>query len=1094
MKLYWRSLDELENTPEYEQFLHREFPQAASEYPTDVSRRRWMQLMGASVALASVAGCRWEDEIITTYNERPEDRVPGIPQKYASFEERCGYSLGTLVTSFDGRPIKVDVNAEHPQGYKGTHSFAQASVLNLYDPDRISRDPATNKQLRNYDPKHEVGALRLRSKDSAAARTWGDFEAELESLLKDAGDGSKLRVLSEVSSSLTRSRLKSELAKKFSKLTWVEYEPVSNGNEIAGLNTAFGQPVRQTYDLAKADVVVCLDSDLLGTHPGGLKNAADWAERRVPSSGKMNRVYSVESQYTTTGSIADHRLPLASSRIPAFLAELIQEVKNYSEKSDRTAPKESDKATKILHAMASDLAASKGHAVVSVGSQHSEDVHVAVAHLNQMLESFGKTIQLVEEPLSAETGPKGLESLVKEMQTGKVDTLVILGGNPVYNSPVDIDFGVALESVKTSIHLSEYDDETSLKCNWHLPRAAALESWGDGRSYNGTITVRQPLINPFHQGKTEEELLALVLGLEENSADSLVRSTIADLLGDGGKISDRVWRKIVHDGFTKKSPLKSVEAKVSGNAPKLPENTASEDDIELVFYPSETSYDGRFANNGWMQETPDYLTKLTWDNVAIFSFSMAEKLGVEHGTLTTLKLQGKEITVPAYILPGQAYGSIGLALGYGRTAAGHVGGSVLDEIDPVGANAYELMTSFAPGFSTGLEVVPSSTEYTLAITQDHFSIDQNGMKEIDHRRTELIREATLKEYTGNPDFVDSRAHNVDTEPLFDHPEKFDKGYQWGMSMDLAKCIGCNACTVACQSENNVPIVGKEQVIAGREMHWIRIDRYFAGDPEHPDDTAIAVQPVTCQHCENAPCEQVCPVAATVHSEEGLNDMAYNRCIGTRYCGNNCPYKVRRFNYFYFNKPLHEPGGDLVQLTLNPEVTVRTRGVMEKCSFCVQRIQNGKITAMNEQRTVRDGEIVTACQDACPTNAIEFGNILDENSKVAKAHADSRAYGLLDAELDTRPRNKYLGRVRNPHPSLEAEYYLQPGGHGPGDDHGAGHGDGHDAHHDDEHKHDDHKGDHKKDDHDSHKGESKDTDKKEADKKETDKKKEPVEST
>lgn len=1057
MSNYWRSVDELENSPEFKDWVEREFPVAASEFPTSVSRRRWMHLMGASFAFAGVAGCRWEDEKIATFVERPEGRVPGVPQKYSTMLTRSGYAYPATATSYDGRPVKLDGNVTHPAS-GGSDAYLQAAVLGLYDPDRASRDVETGCFVRSYDPENR-DTLRERLGNERLARPWEIFSTDVSRWMEEAAkkQGANVRVLSEAIGSPTLKRLRGQFLDKYPQAKWIASDALSDQGEQDGLKLAFGQPAKAIHDLSEAKVILCLDADILGGNPEAVKLTQQWAEHRDPDH-EMNRVYTVESQFSVTGGIADHRLPLQSGRIASFLrrlAKLVEEGLGGKE----IQVKGEEKIDRILTAVAGDLVANQGKGVICVGASQPPMVHAAAAHLNERLGNVGKTVTYVS-PVYLSGGDE-LPSLIEEMKSGSVDVLFILGGNPVYTTPSELQFKEALKSVEHSVHLSLYDDETSDACRWHLPCTHDLEAWGDGVTADGTYTLQQPLITPFHYGRSVIEFVSDLVNDTVVAPYDLVKSGAREYLG--GDLSDKAWRRIVHDGFSSVSVTKSVGGGLSGEARSAigawlnKSGEPAEQSMEIVFTPGEATYDGRFANNGWLQETPDRLTKLTWDNAAILSPKTADELGVEHADVIEVSYRDRKLELPVYVLPGQAYNSIGVALGYGRTLAGHVGGSTYDGVDPVGVNAYELLPQ-GKMFDYGVSVKSVGKKAKLAVTQDHHAIDTTGMEEIADRIPVLVREGTLDEYNEHHDFAQHRSHVPPLESLWEE-RAYDEGYQWGMSIDLNRCIGCNGCMVACQSENNIPVVGKEQIIAGREMHWLRIDRYFAGrkyDEEKKDyyddidDPTIVTQPVACHHCENAPCEQVCPVAATVHSEEGLNDMAYNRCIGTRYCANNCPYKVRRFNYFSYSmegvSPLNEfynadatykPEKELVQLVINPEVTVRTRGVMEKCTYCVQRIQNTKIKAKNEgRRKVRDGEIQTACQEACPANAIEFGDINNKDSKVAKAHASDRAYAML-AELNVKPRTKFLARIRNPHPELkEAFSYLHDHQH-----HGGGHGHG-----------------------------------------------------
>jgi molybdopterin-containing oxidoreductase family iron-sulfur binding subunit len=976
--------------------------------------------MGASLALAGSVGCRYREEKIVPLAARPENWVPGKPQRYATSIEWAGAPRHLLVTCYDGRPIKVEGNPDHPYSRGATDAFAQASVLDLYDPDRS-------------------GELRQRTNGQMFAKAWEDFAAfagQHFGALKQAG-GQGLCILFEPTESASVHAILAAMKADFPQVELFGYTPLSRDNEQAGSQLAFWKPYRTHFALDQAQIIACLDADLLGEHPASVRLARGFVTGRDPEAGRMNRLYAVESQFSITGVMADHRLALRSVDIASFMDELGTRVHSALDGGKpQPVEKSGSKRERVLRALVSDLVAHRGASVIAVGPKQPARVQAQAHALNALLGNVGKTVFYTEEPTGKyEVASGGLRRLVDRMRDDHVDTLLILGGNPVYDAPADLQFAEALSKVKHAIHLSVYDNETSQKCQWHLPQTHPFEAWGDCPAFDGTICVSQPLIAPLLGGKSAVELLAVIVG-EKADAQAIVRRSVEKAAGRS--LSDKDWQRLLHDGFLANSNLgfltpmvRPVEiervASTSGEAFIAAEEgepvrsqtrVVGEDELELVFCRSDNVYDGRFANNGWLQETPHLLTKLTWDNAAIISPSTAAKLGVEHGTVVKLELAGRSVEIPAFVLPGQAPGSIGVALGYGRTAAGLVGGSVADRVEPVGVHVSVLRSSQAMYIATGLKVTPTGRKWTLATTQEHHAIDKVGLEAVGHRVGEIVREATYQHYKAHPDFAQHVGHQPPLESLW-KDLSYDGQHAWGMSIDLNKCIGCNACLVACQAENNVPIVGKEQVRRGREMHWIRVDRYFRGADADDEDLQVVHQPMTCHHCETAPCEQVCPVAATVHSTEGLNDMAYNRCIGTRYCANNCPYKVRRFNYLNFNKHLEDPNRQLVQLVVNPEVTVRHRGVMEKCTFCVQRIQNGKIEARNEGRPIRDGEIQSACQQACPTRAIEFGDLRQGNSRVAKEHENPRAYALL-AELNVRPRTRYLARIRNPHPGLAAE--------------------------------------------------------------------------
>ena len=987
----WRSLGELADTPEFRAFLEAEFTTGAD--PQGVSRRRWMQLMGASLALAGVAGCRWEKEEMHTFAVRPDGRSPGVPQHFATAMELGGAARGLLATVVDGRPIKIEGNPKHPESLGAADVFAQALILEMYDPDRCT-------------PVLERSGAAV-----AGERTWAQFAAfagpHFAELLKKQGAG--LAVVSEASSSPTFHALRTRLAKAAPEMHWCEYEPLSADNERSGARLAFGASVRTHFALDKARVIACLDADLLGAHPAAVSYNRAFAESRRVVDGQMSRLYVVESSCSNTGSVADHRLPMRSGDVAALAAALEVEVRALL-----GGGKPSTGATRFVKALAADLKKHAGASVIAVGPQQPPAVHAIAHRLNAALGNVGSTVVYSADPQPDRPSHfEALAALTSELNAGRVSTLVILGGNPIYDAPVDLKFAAALAHAPVRIRLGLYNDETARACTWFIPQAHALESWGDCRSYTGLYSVTQPLIEPLHGGKSAIDLLAFLRGQSQAKGQELVRETFRTLFpGDG---ADARWARTVHDGFLAGSAWPNVTPTLVSKDPPaasvaLP-SPWSGGDLEIVFQGDGALYDGRFANNGWLQELPRSLTKLTWDNAAILGPATAEKLGLKDQTVVRLTHQGRECELPVFIMPGHAPGSVAVALGFGRKAAGLVGGDLDRRVEPVGVDVYAIRTSQAPYVASGVTLAPTGKSHPLAVTQEHFAVDTVGLAARMKRIDVLARQATLEHYREHPDFAQHAVHHPPLESLWQEAKY--EGRRWGMAIDLSRCTGCNACVVACQAENNVPVVGKARVLKGREMHWIRIDRYFEGSV---DDPRVIHQPLACQQCEMAPCEQVCPVAATVHSSEGLNDMVYNRCVGTRYCANNCPYKVRRFNFFNYHKDLEEPRNEVLKMAQNPQVTVRSRGVMEKCTYCVQRIQAAKITAKNERREVRDGEIRTACQQTCPTQAIVFGDLADVQSRVRAAHGDSRAYALL-AELNVKPRTAYLARIRNPNPEL-----------------------------------------------------------------------------
>ncbi len=1056
---YWRSLEEFQGRLDLDSVIDNEFAAAVPPATDGVSRRRWLQIMGASMAFgATLTGCRYPAREIAPFAFRPAGRTPGIPEQFSTMLEFSGVARPLVATCYDGRPIKLDGNPDHIDSRGGSDIFTQATILELYDPDR-SRSASRS------------------GPDGETRVTWVDAVNNFKSLVAAEG----VAVLAEPCSSPTQKRLKEKLLAANPAARWFEFTSISCDNSDAGSRLAFGSVHRPVYRLDGAKVVLTLDADPLGAHPAVARLARDFFAARDPDHHKMNRLYSVESDLTKTGAMADHRLALRFDQVGSFLAALEAALTAGSATGD-------GEREKFLAAIVDDLLKNKGASVVMVGRAQPPEVHARAFRINSMLENFGKTIDLLEVPGAAEnSGVEQLKELVQSIESGSVKTLIVLGGNPVFYAPSDVKLEEAIRAASQSVHVSYYRDETSRACKWHLNAAHPLESWGDGLSYDGTVLIAQPLINPLFDGYSVIEFLALLTGevdvhdiehhepVSPSPAIAAAASThvhhrpglvalhnthSAALSGAG----ESAWQKAVQAGFIAGSAAAAATPAVREMTlttdVELWKNVWSKGDVELVFRPAPTIHDGRFANSGWLQELPDFITQLTWDNAALVNPVTADSLGMEHGKVSSFKVAEKSVSLPVYVLPGLADGTICMWLGYGRTAAGRVAGDADYTIDSIGTDIRPLRTSGNWWSVPTATVTPTSTKFRLAQTQDHFRIDDLGREEISRRMApegELLREGTWESYekylaehgeghtaeheedqaggeshdhhSGWPGHYHLHFKNFDLTTAPWRDEKVP--HKWGMAIDLNKCTGCSACVIACQAENNVPIVGKEQVLMSREMQWIRVDRYFI--TEKGDDKGanpkIGRQPMTCQQCEAAPCETVCPVAATTHSDEGLNDMVYNRCIGTRYCGNNCPFKVRRFNYLNYNDSqtfIKLPGADrlkradleLMSMVMNPEVTVRSRGVMEKCTFCVQRIQNTKILARTEgNRPIGDNEIRTACQDVCPTGAIVFGDIQNEKSNVAAAHHNPRAYMLLEY-LNIYPRTRYLARVRNSHPSLE----------------------------------------------------------------------------
>jgi molybdopterin-containing oxidoreductase family iron-sulfur binding subunit len=1032
-RTYWRSLAQVEDRPEFRAALEREFPEGASELPEGITRRDMMMLVGASLSLAGLAACRRPVEEIVPFVTAPEDTVPGIPRYYATTMPFGRSAYGLVVESHEGRPTKIEGNPAHPASLGASSTRIQASILGLYDPDRSQ-------------------TVRLKQEP----KSWSDFVAAWEPLSQahtaDAGAG--LAVLSESFSSPTLARLASEFRARYPKAIWATYEAVSDENRLAGLRSATGRDVDLMLRLDRAAVILALDADPLLTDPEMIRHARGFADgRRVGASGgAMNRLYAVEAVYSLTGAMADHRLRLESRQIAPFLAALAARLALPAAAAASLAGADvAGVDSRWIDALARDLLANRGKGLIVAGERQPALVHAAVCALNTHLGNTGTTVSYYETRDAALPSLSSLAALVSAMKAGAVQTLVVLGGNPVFDAPADLDFASAMAKVPHSIALGHTVDETSSQAEWHIPRAHYLESWGDARAVGGTLSVVQPLILPLFGGRTPVEVLGLVVGGKDRPGYDIVRETWKPILGEAE--FDTRWNRVLHDGLLAGSELPEVVpnptaeplaelARLAGRlraggasagaAGAQPAEVGSPAGLEIVFLPSPWLHDGRFANDGWLQELPDPLTKLTWDNPALVNPKTAETLGLASEDSIRLDYAGRSLELAVSILPGMADGVVAVTLGYGRQRAGRIGSGV-------GFNTFTIRSSRAPGFDHGATLTRLGRQYPLSATQNHGSMEGRPIvreSTLTELRSALARPAPAEGPHADPPRrsaePDSRAQAGDASRapqeggasgalgvFEEEPHHFslwkehayDRGHQWGMTIDLNACIGCSACMTACQSENNVPVVGKVQVAKQREMHWLRVDRYFSGEPS--GSPQVVFQPVPCMHCEDAPCEQVCPVAATVHDREGLNVMVYNRCIGTRYCSNNCPYKVRHFNFFNFTKDTPE----ILKLAMNPDVTVRARGVMEKCTYCTQRINRAKIDAKLAGRALRDGDVKTACQQACPASAIEFGDLLDRSSRVAKAKADPRNYALLD-ELNTKPRTTYLARVRNPNPDLE----------------------------------------------------------------------------
>jgi molybdopterin-containing oxidoreductase family iron-sulfur binding subunit len=983
---FWRNLEELAGTPEFHDLVEREFPRQAIGWGEDENpvegRRNFLKLMGASLALGGLAACtRQPTEQITPYTVQPEYLVPGKPLFFASTMTLSGVGTGVLVESHEGRPTKIEGNPEHPASLGACDSYTQASVLGLYDPDRAR---VVNHQ--------------------GEMRSWTDFYNFLAGFLdrQKGNGGAGIRILTETITSPTLAAQFDAIEKLYPAAKWHRWEPAGAHSARAGAELAFGQPVNTYYNLENANVIVAIDSDFLNSGPGWLRYTRQFSAGRRVEGGRttMNRLYVAEPMPTPTGSKADHRLSLRATDIEEFAWALAAGIGLAS------GPKNGDNhdVFKWIGGISGDLQRNRGASLIIAGDQQPPIVHALAHAMNEHLGNVGKTV-FYTDPIEAGSGDQlaSLQDLVKDLDAGAVELLLIVGGNPAFNGPVELGLRDRLSKARYRAHLSLYEDETSEICQWRLPEAHYLESWGDARAFDGTLSLQQPLILPLYDGRSAAELLQMFTETPQRSSYEIVKGYWAG--AHKGPDFEAWWRRSVHDGLiadsafpSKTFPIKFTAISEPAEKPKL------HGTLEVLFRPDPAVYDGRFANNGWLQELPKPITKLTWDNAAIMSQATAHQLGVEPKNplnlgmdgvpLVELTYQGRSLRAPVFVQPGHVDGAVTLYLGYGRTKAGHVA-------DGMGFNPYGLRTAKALWHDVGLKAKKVDGNYLLATTQNDHVLEADR---------HLVHEGDLATYLKDPESVHAGAETP-PQGLTIYPSWPYNGYAWGMGIDLNACTGCSACVTACVAENNIAVVGKDQVRRGRAMHWIRVDSYYSGPVNEP---AVYNQPVPCQQCEDAPCELVCPVQATTHSSEGLNDMVYNRCVGTRYCSNNCPYKVRRFNFYLFSD-YETPS---LKLLRNPDVTVRSRGVMEKCTYCVQRINYAKIEAEKENRYVREGDIQTACQAACPAEAIVFGNLNDPTSRVAKLKADKRNYSLL-ADLNTRPRTTYLASLRNPNPELES---------------------------------------------------------------------------
>ncbi len=1090
---YWRSLDELSDTPGFREFVEREFPQGASEID-GVNRRQFMKIMAASFAMAGVgmAGCRRPEQNILPYSKQPENVIPGKPVYFASSMPTGKDNIPLVVETHQNRPTKIEGNAFYEPYGGSTDIWAQASVLDIYDPDRSMNS-------------------RFKSKKISKAKVRDLLEQINRSFLTKNGKG--LAILAEPSTSLTRDHIIQELRLRMPEIVWAEYEAVNTDNPELATKELFGKRLRPIYNFKKAKRILSIDADFLHKEPNHIQYSQDFASaRRVFNSkdaDKINRLYQVESTFSLTGAMADHRLRLSSSDMTSFLALIAIEILHKKGKNDdfqfylQKIAGKIDVDSKWIEECAEDLLKNSRKSVVVAGSHLPLEAHYLASFINHEIKATGKTVNYLE---ATDNNVANIKDLRESINENNIDTLIILGGNPAYDAPADINFAELLKKVPNVIRFGNYFDETSEISQYHIAATHYLESWNLGRTFDGTIVPVQPMILPLFEGIQELEVLGRLMGHKSGDPYEMIVETVSRITTTN-KI-EYTFKQFLNNGYFPKSSYQKAKVKFKTDVLKIRINEAnlisaqtSKNNLEVRIVPDSSAWDGRYNNNGWLQECPDPITRLTWDNAILISPKLAKDLGYDPKAHTFLKIasmksesykrgrevapmaklsvNGKSVSGPIHIQPGLADYTVMVTQGYGRSIVGRIGQGTGFSVSPI-------VDSNSPGIATGAKLELTGETYKLANTQEHWSMEGRA----------IVREANVEDYQKHSDFVDhmgmeshspavygaAKNDSLQTKSaeqprgnsLYKTPT-FGGAQQWGMTVDLNTCTGCNACVVACQSENNIPIVGKDQVMRGREMHWIRLDRYYSsGDletnkEEIPSDPQATLMPMLCQQCEMAPCEQVCPVNATVHDDQGLNIMAYNRCVGTRYCANNCPYKVRRFNFFDWNKrEIDEyykgptgPSGipEISKMQKNPDVSIRMRGVMEKCTYCQQRIEQAKIAQKVKARdsadvNVPDGTIKTACQQVCPSNSIVFGDIRDASTEVSKIKESDRDYSVL-GYLNTRPRTTYLAKLRNPNPlmpdyksmPLSRSEYNQKSGHVEEDESNNTH---HDSSHDTEH--------------------------------------------
>ncbi len=995
---FWRSLEEMTEKPGFKQAVTDEFPQTEAFWKKPVERRDFLKVMGSMIMLAGLTACgRQPLEKIVPYVKGPEDVIPGRPLYFATAMPFSGGARPLLAESHMGRPTRLEGNPQHPASTGAADVFSQASILSLTDPDRsrVVLSKNMNSGWRAFLADWNSTGMRI------PEYTGNDFGILVDELLSPTLAGQLDQVL-----------------ERYPDARLYHSDTLGRQSVHEGIKYACGAESDVRYDLSKAKVIAALDSDFLTNEPGSLIYARDFTGKRrvMDKKADMNRLYVVEPSPTLTGSMADHRFICDASgigktlrTIAAYLGVAIAD----------PARNILDDAGKVYEEIAKDLLNHKGESLVAVGPHCSKEMHALCFAVNEKLGNNNVTALYQPPPMQAHRNKmRSIEEFAKDLESKSLVKVLMLGGNPVYNTSPSLNIAKHLAVTSMTIRLGMVANETSQICDWHLPESHFLEGWSDAVCFDGTTSIVQPLIAPLYSTKTVHEMLSLILDKKPLSSHELVMAHWKKTLARDD--FDKYWQQSLHDGWLKDLALPASYPKALDNlaypSTSLPStagpstnpdptaqpgSTQPKGDYELVIRPDSNVWDGRFANNGWLQELPRPITKLVWDNALLVSPALAAKESLSNADIVEVTVGDRHLAAPVWITPGQSKHTMTLHLGYGRSYAGQVG-------NRIGVNATHLMRFTGDWNIEGVKLTRTNRKFDLVSTQTHHSM---------HGR-HFVRESSVEAFAHHPEFAKHMEHNPTKDETL-YPDELKKGkYSWGMSIDLNVCTGCNACVIGCQSENNIPIVGKDEIAIGREMSWIRVDRYFEGPPDDPE---IHHQPVTCMHCEYAPCEPVCPVEATNHSEDGLNQMVYNRCVGTRYCANNCPYKVRRFNFFNYSDQMNPE----MELVMNPDVSVRSRGVMEKCTYCVQRINQVRIEADKEGKDVEDGQILTACQSACPAGAITFGDMKNPGSEVSRAKASPLNYGIL-TELNTRPHTTYGAKLKNPNPSIKGPEGLKKG--------------------------------------------------------------------